>query len=213
MSDGRHLYYSITADPKALETLRKAIVPGGPGTKAAMAEFAKSQPQIEPGTSQYPFGVASQNYASDLRGVDGDALMLIALSVLQYYFYGKTHCDAATGAVALKDPLGQMAPNVYRRKYVQIWREFSYGIGGQQYEWPGAEQGGILRVKSNMEIEAVPITRESSDHLLEYTAFDMPSFPRWLAAKNLTALEITSPGKAVLILPWQIKWKAASSPK
>ena len=78
---------------------------------------------------------------------------------------------------------------------------------------PGAEQGGILRVKSNMELEAVPMTRESSDHLLEYTAFDMPSFPRWLAAKNLTALEITSPGKAVLILPWQIKWKAASSPK
>jgi hypothetical protein len=213
MSDGRHLYYSITADPKALEALRKAIVPGGPGTKAAMSEFAISQPQIEPGTTQYPFGVASHNYASDLRGVDGDALMLIALSVLEYYFYGKTHCDAATDAVALKDPLGRMAPSVYRRKYVQVWREFSYGIGGQHYEWPGAEQGGILRVKSNMEIEAVPIARESSDHLLANTAFDMPSFPRWLTAKNLTALEITSPGKAVLILPWQIKWKAASSPK
>jgi hypothetical protein len=213
MSDGRHLYYSISADPKALETLRAAIVPGGPGTKAAMSKFAASQPQITPGTTQYPFGVASHNYASDLRGVDGDALVLIALSVLEYYFYGKTHCYAATDAVALKDPLGHLPPNVYRRKYVQIWREFSHGIGGQQYEWPGAEQGGILRVKSNMEIEAVPITRESSDHLLANTAFDMPSFPRWLTAKNLIALEITSPGKAVLILPWQIKWKAASSPK
>ena len=207
MSSGRDLHYSVAAEPAALIALNEALTRGGKGRQDAMAAFAATGPLIEPGTDAYPQIVGSEDFNSNLRSIDGDAPRLLALAVLEYYFHGARRCSDAVSAVASKNPLGDLKPHVYHLKYSQLWREFALGLPGiKEYTGYGANQGGILRVKADLSIEAVPATREGGGDLLSNTVFDAPSFKRWLTGKGLKALTMVDATHATLILPWQIRW-------
>lgn len=211
MSSGRHLHYSITADATALKNLNKALSKSGRGRQQAFVDFSQSQPVIVPGTPDFPQCFSAEKVISDLRSLDGDAPMLIAYAVLEYYFYQSRKCSDAIRAVAAKDPLGGLKLASYQRKYAQIWREFSRGIGGRSYEGSAVNQGGILRVKADMSIEAVPVASEDGSALLSSTVFDAPDFGRWLADMGLKALTVNGATKATLILPWQVRWVRGKS--
>ena len=206
MSGGRHLNYTIQADPAALKEFEKKLNAGGRGRKEAMTEFSRSNPVIQPGTIAYPHIFHSDKVAADFRGLDGDAPYLIALSVIEHYFHRNTSGSAATLAVGSKDPLGGLAPEFYRRKYAQIWREFSRGIGGRKYVWSSANLGGIIRVKADFSIEVVPTRDDHGGDLVSRTKFDEPAFGRWLDEKGLKAVTITGAASATLTLPWQVRW-------
>jgi hypothetical protein len=206
MSGGRHLNYTIQADPAALKDFAKSLNAGGRGRKDVMTEFARSNPIIQPGTLAYPHIFHSDKVAADFRGLDGDAPRLIALSVIEHYFHRNTSGSAATLAVASKDPLGGLAPEFYRRKYAQIWREFSRGIGGRNYVWSAANLGGIIRVKADYSIEAVPTRDDHGGDLVSRTKFDEPDFGRWLDEKGFKAVTMSGAASATLILPWQVRW-------
>jgi hypothetical protein len=210
MSTGRHLHFSITAEAAALEKLNQAFIKGGRGRKKAMSEFAKSQPLITPGTPDFPQCFTSEKMVSDFRSLDGDAPMLMAHAVIQYYFYQAGRCSTAVQAVANLDPLGNLEAVAYQRKFAQIWRELYRGIGGKNYAGIGAAQGGILRVKSDLSLQAVPIENDSGGNLLSSTIFDAPDFGRWLTEQGLKALTLTSPSSATLVLPWQVRWASKS---
>jgi hypothetical protein len=212
MSTGRHLHFSITADANALEKLNQAFIRGGRGRKKAMNDFAKSGPKITPGTPDFPQCFTSEKMVSDFRSLDGDAPKLIAHAVIQYYFYQAARCSNAVQAVANLDPLGNLEAAAYQRKFAQIWRELYRGIGGKHYAGIGAAQGGILRVRSDLSLLAVPIENDGGGNLLSNTYFDAPDFGRWLTDKGLNALTLTGPSSATLILPWQVRW-AANPPR
>jgi hypothetical protein len=212
MSSGRDLHYSVTAEPAALIALNEALVRGGRGRQGAMAAFAKTRPLIEPGTDAYPQIVGSEHFSSNLRSTDGDAPVLLAMAVLEYYFYGARRCSDAVSAVAHKNPLKNPNLGWYHVKYSKLWREFALGLPGiKEYAGYGADQGGILRVKADLSIEAVPATREGGGDLLSNTVFDAPSFKRWLTVKGLKALTMVDATHATLILPWQIRWISQKS--
>lgn len=207
MSAGRDLHYSVTSSPAALVALDEALTRGGKGRLAAMATFAATSPVIEPGTDAYPQIVGSDDFNSNLRSIDGDAPLLLALAVLEYYFHGARRCSDAVSAVAQKNPLRTLKPHAYYLKYSQLWREFALGLPGiKEFTGYSANQGGILRVKSDLSIEAVPATREGGGDLLSNTVFDAPSFKRWIASKGHKVLTFVNPSHATLILPWQIRW-------
>jgi hypothetical protein len=209
MSSGRDLHFSVTAAPAALSALNEALARGGKGRQDAMSAFAASNPLIEPGTDAYPQIVSSEEFNSNLRSIDGDAPRLLALAVLEYYFHGARRCSDAVSAVAHKNPLGNLKPHVYHLKYSQLWREFALGLPGlKEYTGYGANQGGILRVKADLSIEAVPASRAGGGDLLSNTVFDAPSFKRWLTSKGLNALTMVDSDHATLTLPWQIRWAA-----
>ena len=206
MSTGRHLHFSITADATALEKLNQAFIRGGRGRKKAMNDFAASGPLITPGTPDFPQCFTSEKMVSDFRSLDGDAPKLIAYAVIQYYFYEAARCSTAVQAVANLDPLGKLEAAAYRRKFAQIWRELYRGIGGKHYAGIGAAQGGILRVRSDLSLLAVPIENDGGGNLLSSTYFDAPDFGRWLTKRGLKALTLNSPTSATLVLPWQVRW-------
>jgi hypothetical protein len=175
-----------------------------------MSEFAKTQPLITPGTPDFPNCFTSEKMVSDFRSLDGDAPTLIAHAVIQYYFYQAGRCSVAVDGVAKLDPLGNLGSVAYRQKFAQIWRELYRGIGGKNYAGIGAAQGGILRVKSDLSLEAVPVQNDGGGNLLSSTYFDAPDFGRWLTDRGLKALTLTSPSSATLILPWQVRWVSQS---
>ncbi len=213
MSGGRHLHYTVRAEEIALKTFAKKLNAGGRGRKDAMLEFAESNPSIEPGTPENPNVFDSTQVASDFRGLDGDAPRLIALAVAEHYFRRNSTCSLATLAVAAQDPLGNLKIEFYRRKYAQIWRELSRGIGGRNYVWSAMNLGGIIRVKADFSIEVVPIRDDRGGDLVSRTRFDEPDFGRWLDDRGLKAVTLTGTRSATLILPWQIKWNTTSKAK
>lgn len=207
MSSGRHLHYSVSAQASALRDLASVLSAGGRGRKKAFTKFADTAPSINPGTTSNPQIVGSMQFAANLRSLDGDAPQLLALAVLEYYFFGARRCSDAVAAVAKNNPLGNLTLEAYQLKYSRIWREFALGLPGATiHRETQPNQGGILRVKTDMSIEAVPAVTDRGGNLLSATEFDAPSFNRWLRNAGLSALTITGTTTAVLTLPWQIRW-------
>ena len=207
MSPGRHLHYTLEADGVALKALSQALSKGGRGRKVAMATFASTDPTITPGTDSHPGIVDSEEFASNLRIIDGDAPVLLAHAVAEYYFFGANRCSDAVSAVARRNPLEADRENFYNLKYSRLWSAFALGLPGmKEYTGHSSVLGGIIRVRKDLSIVAVPTDREGGGDLLSNTVFDAPSFNRWLIKKGMQIITMVTPTKAALILPWQIRW-------
>jgi hypothetical protein len=210
MSPGRHLHYTIEADGVALKTLGEVLRKGGRGRKLAMSTFAATDPIIVPGTDRHPSIVDSEEFASNLRIIDGDAPKLLAHAVAEYYFFGAHKCSDAVRAVARRNPLNEDRENFYYLKYSRLWSAFALGLPGmKEYRGKSSVLGGIIRVRKDLSIVAVPTDREGDGDLLSNTIFDAPSFNRWLAKQDMQPLTMVSSTQATMILPWQIRWQAA----
>jgi hypothetical protein len=207
MSPGRHLHYTMNSDAAALEALGQALQKGGRGRKLAMTTFAAAHPIITPGTDSHPTIVTSEEFASNLRIIDGDAPGLLAHAVAEFYFFGAHRCSDAVAAVARKNPLKAERGNFYHLKYSRLWSAFALGLPGmKEYTGNSSVQGGIIRVRKDLSIVAVPTDREGDGDLLSNTIFDAPSFNRWLKKQDLKPLTMVTPTQATMILPWQIRW-------
>jgi len=207
MSLGRHLHYTIEADGAALQDLSEVLRKGGRGRRLALATFAATNPIITPGTNSHPGIIDSEDFASNLRIIDGDAPVLLAHAVAQYYFFGANRCSEAVSAVARRNPLEAGRGNFYFLKYSRLWNAFALGLPGKkEYTGHSSVGGGIIRVRKDLSIVAVPTDREGDGDLLSNTVFDAPSFNRWLVEQGLQPMTMVTPTQATLILPWQIRW-------
>jgi hypothetical protein len=211
MSTGRHLVFQVRAKHKELEKLAQAVNGGGEGRAEAIARFAQTGPVITPRSPSYPHCFTGEKVVADFRGLDGDAPELIAWAVLESYFGGHRDCAAAADAVAKKDPLGGLGLNAYQRKFAQIWGEFARGIGRKDYSWSDTSLGGVLLVKRDFSIEAVPVSSEFGGNLLSRTFFEEPGFGKFGAKLGVTIVRVMNNDSGTLTLPWQVRWKVKPS--